>query len=387
MNLIVNGLELNPYLALLSNVIDPELWAEVPFGFWALVFFVFGCIVGSFLNVCIHRMPLGESLISPPSHCPHCHYSIPWYLNVPLVTWLWLKGRCANCKAPIAPRYFLVELLTGIAFWGCWMRFGATSPGLALVFCLVMAGFIVATAIDFEHFIIPDEITLGGMVAGVLCSVALPALQEVESHRSAILLSLAGAGVGWGITYSVLRLGKLLFGKQKVPLEPATRVDFTETGVRIEGEETPYEDIFYRPSDTIELTADTASIPSLGKTWAAVRVRLSPRELKIGDEAFDPDKVSDFTVTTGLIVLPREAMGFGDVKFLGAIGAFIGWKGAVFSLLASSVIGAVLGLILIVLRRREWSAKLPYGPYIAAAATLWIFLSVELTEFWQRYLG
>ena len=106
---------LNPImLALGANLFDGELWAEVPFGFWAVVFFVFGCIVGSFLNVCIHRMPLNESLVSPPSHCPKCRYSIPWYLNVPLVTWLWLRGRCAHCKATISSRYFLVELLTGV---------------------------------------------------------------------------------------------------------------------------------------------------------------------------------------------------------------------------------------------------------------------------------
>ena len=99
----------------------------VPFHFWSLVFFVFGCMVGSFLNVCIHRMPLGMSIVTPPSHCPHCKYSIPWYLNIPLVTWLALRGRCKNCGAPISPRYFIVELLTGVTFLGCWLAFGRPS--------------------------------------------------------------------------------------------------------------------------------------------------------------------------------------------------------------------------------------------------------------------
>ena len=93
--------------------VDCETGRLVPFHFWSLVFFVLGCIVGSFLNVCIHRMPLGMSIVTPPSHCPHCKYSIPWYLNIPLVTWLALRGRCKNCGAPISPRYFIVELLTG----------------------------------------------------------------------------------------------------------------------------------------------------------------------------------------------------------------------------------------------------------------------------------
>src|SRR4051812_8439816 len=155
---------------------EREIWARVPFQFWSGVMFLFGSMVGSFLNVCIHRMPREESVISPPSHCPHCKYSIPWFLNIPLLTWLFLRGKCANCAAPISVRYFLVELLTGFVFLGSWLRFGATSPILALVYCLVLAAFIVATFIDLEHIIIPDEITLGGTVVGFLCSLAVPSL-------------------------------------------------------------------------------------------------------------------------------------------------------------------------------------------------------------------
>src|SRR5436190_3655306 len=130
---------------MLKTIFDSRLWAEVPFHFWSLVFFALGCCVGSFLNVCIHRMPLGMSIVSPPSHCPHCKYSIPWYLNLPLITWLYLGGKCRNCGARISIRYFLVELLTGIIFLGCWLAFGQRSPWLALTFCLFLAGLIVAT--------------------------------------------------------------------------------------------------------------------------------------------------------------------------------------------------------------------------------------------------
>jgi leader peptidase (prepilin peptidase)/N-methyltransferase len=107
---------------------DLERWAAAPFHFWTVVFFVFGSIVGSFLNVCIHRMPLGESVVSPPSHCPHCRYTIPWWLNIPLFTWVFLRGRCRQCGAPISVRYFLVELLTAVVFAGAWVRYGAFSP-------------------------------------------------------------------------------------------------------------------------------------------------------------------------------------------------------------------------------------------------------------------
>ncbi len=363
-------------LGVIPAVFDRQLWAEVPFGFWGLVFFCFGCMVGSFLNVCIHRMPLDQSVVSPPSHCPHCRYSIPWYLNVPLVTWLWLRGRCANCKAPISPRYFLVELLTGVAFFFCWRAFGHESPGVALVYCLLLAGFIVATFIDFEHFIIPDEITLGGIGAGLLCSILVPALHGQSSVLQSVIQSALGGVVGWGITYGVLRLGKLLFGKRVIKLDRDTRVIFSETSVKIAEEETLYEEIFSRDSDRIELFAKTAE--SNGRHWENVPVRLSPKRLQIGEDSFDPEKVSELVVVTDEIVIPREAMGFGDVKFMGAIGVFLGWQGAIFALMGSSVIGAGLGLLLILLRRRDWSAKLPYGPYLAVAATWWLFGAREL---------
>src|SRR5512137_588828 len=125
---------------MLSATFDSRIWAAVPFHFWSVVFFVFGCIVGSFLNVCIYRMPLSQSVISPPSHCPHCKYSIPWFLNIPLVTWLYLGGKCRNCRAPIAARYFMVELLTAIVFLGCWLMFGGQSVALALVSALFLSG-------------------------------------------------------------------------------------------------------------------------------------------------------------------------------------------------------------------------------------------------------
>src|SRR5439155_13734517 len=195
---------------MLSPIFDSRNWAEVPFRFWSVVFFVLGCIVGSFLNVCIYRLPAGQSIISPPSHCPHCKYSIPWYLNVPLITWLYLRGKCKNCGAPISIRYFLVELLTGSAFLGCWLAFGKQSAALALIYAVFLSGLIVATFIDFEHFIIPDEITIGGMVAGVIFSVLVPELHRQSSHLRALAASALGLAFGAAVLYSILRLGKLV---------------------------------------------------------------------------------------------------------------------------------------------------------------------------------
>jgi leader peptidase (prepilin peptidase)/N-methyltransferase len=336
-------------------IFDPHNWAVVPFHFWSLVFFAFGCIVGSFLNVCIYRMPLELSVVSPPSHCPHCKYAIPFYLNIPLLTWLALRGRCRNCGAPISPRYFVVELLTGVTFLGCWLVFGAKSPAQALVYSVFLAGLITATFIDFEHFIIPDEITLGGAVAGVAASLLLPSLQRATTSGQGLALSL----------------GKLLFGRQRIRLPAEAKIIFSESALCLPDQEIPYEEIFYRKTDVIELRARRLEL--VDRSYQDVRVRLSPARLRIGDEEIDPESVAHLEALSSEIVLPREAMGLGDVKLMGAIGAFIGWQGAVFSLMFSSMIGALIGVGLILARRRAWSSRMPYGPYIAFAAAAWLF--------------
>ncbi|HEX4341817.1 MAG TPA: prepilin peptidase [Verrucomicrobiae bacterium] len=355
----------------INPIFDSHTWAQVPFGFWSVVFFTLGCIVGSFLNVCIHRMPLGLSIVSPPSHCPHCKYSIPWYLNIPLVTWISLRGKCKNCGAPIVPRYFLVELLTGISFLSCWMAFGHESAWVALAASVFIAGLIVASFIDFEHFIIPDEITIGGTVVGFVISIFLPALHHLDTTVPSIEDSLLGIGVGLGLVYGILRLGKLVFGKQNLSFPPNTKILFSETSLHLPDEEVPYGDLFYRKSDVIVLQADHVEL--VDRCYKNVLVRLSQTKLLIGEDEFSPDAVPHMEATSAEIMLPREAMGLGDVKFMAAIGAFLGWEAVVFSLMVSSIIGAVVGVALIASGKREWSSRLPYGPYIALAAVIWIF--------------
>jgi leader peptidase (prepilin peptidase)/N-methyltransferase len=364
---------------------DPKVWAAVPFHFWTCVFFGFGAIVGSFLNVCIHRMPRGLSLVSPPSHCPHCGYSIPWHLNLPLITWLYLRGQCANCRAPISGRYLLVELLTGLLFMGCWLTYGRVETSLALAYCVVLAGFIVATFIDFEHYIIPDEITLGGMAAGFVLSAAVPALHSTTARAVSLERSFLGIVVGAGLVYAILRLGKLAFGKQRFDLPPDTKVVFTETGLVLPDHEIPFEELFYRKSDAILLQAKTVEL--IDRCYANVLVRLTPTKLSIEQDHFDPEHIPHLEVVTQQIVVPREAMGLGDVKFMGAIGAFLGWQAVIFALMASSIIGATVGVSLIALRRREWSSRLPYGPYIALASAFWIFAPPAFRENWTGKLS
>jgi leader peptidase (prepilin peptidase)/N-methyltransferase len=366
------------------NTFNPDIWAAVPFHFWSGVFFIFGTMVGSFLNVCIHRMPIGESIVTPPSHCPHCRYSIPFYLNIPLVTWIYLRGKCANCRAPISARYFLVELLTGVIFLAAWLAFGRSSALLALAYCVILSGFIAATFIDFAHFIIPDEITLGGIVVGFLCSLAVPALHGVSERATALRYSMVGIAIGGGVIYGILRLGKLLFGRQKFSLDPNSRLVFTESALLLPDRQIPYEDIFYRKSDTIRITA--TEVEMIDRCYRNVPVSLTQTVLTVGEDIFQPETIPHLEVVTSELTIPREAMGLGDVKFMAAIGAFIGGSGVFFALMLSAIIGSVVGVGAIIIGRKEWSSRIPYGPYIAVAATIWIFLPYAYQIEWQTYL-
>lgn len=361
----------------LEAVIGFDRWGDLPPAFWTAVFFVVGCCVGSFLNVVIHRLPLGESIVHPPSHCPHCRYSIPAWLNIPLVTWVMLQGRCRNCGAPISVRYFAVELLTGLAFAACWVRVGEISPATAVVYAVLIAGLIAASFIDLAHYIIPDEITKGGIALGLLCGFLVPSLHGQSSAAGGLILSAAGAAAGGGVIYAVVRMGKLLFGRQRVKLPPNARVVFGEEGMQLPDGPLPYAEIFYRESDTVR--AEGRRVELVDRGYPEAVVRLSPKRLRVGEDEFDPASVPHLEMIADRLVLPREAMGFGDVKFMAAIGAFLGWQAVIFTLFASALLGTLGGGLLLLWRRGEGSRVIPYGPYLALAAVVWMFYGRELT--------
>ena len=162
----------------------------------AAIVFIFGLLVGSFLNVCIYRLPRNESLVFPASHCPACGEAIPPWLNIPVASYLFLNGRCRSCAAPISAIYPLVELLTALLWLFLYLRFGLTMPFFILA--LLCAALVVVTFIDLEHQIIPDEISLPGIVIGFACSFFIPRLGWLNS----LLGILAGGGslylVAWG---------------------------------------------------------------------------------------------------------------------------------------------------------------------------------------------
>lgn len=357
---------------------DPNLnpYAAVPFHFWTATFFVFGAIVGSFLNVVIHRMPRDLSIVSPPSNCPHCGYRIPWFLNIPIVTWLMIGGRCSNCGAHITARYFLVEVLTGTMFAASWLAMGKVSAGIAIAYAILIAGMLAATFIDFEHFIIPDQINFGGIAAGLIASAIVPALHHADAWLDGIKWSAAGAVVGAAIVWFIVQFGKLLFGRYHVDFEPGQDMLFTDTELILPDKHIQYGELFYRKSDKIRFHA--AKVEMADRCYWDTDVEISQHLMRIGDDSFDPEPITYMMATTDTVTLPREAMGFGDVKFMAAIGAFLGWQAVLFSLIVSSLIGSIVGVTMIVLGRRDWSSRLPYGPYIALAALIWMFAGQKL---------
>jgi leader peptidase (prepilin peptidase)/N-methyltransferase len=231
-----------------------------------LFVFVVGAVIGSFLNVCIHRLPAGESVVYPPSYCPGCGARIRSRDNIPLLSYVLLRGRCRSCGVPISLRYPVVEAISGALAVLLLYRFGL-SPALG-VYGAFVAALIVVTFIDLDHQIIPDVISLPGIVVGLVASAL--------GQGPPLLHSVLGALVGGGILYAV---------------------------------------------------------------------------------------AAGYHALTG-----REGMGGGDIKLLAMIGAFLGWRGVLVSLIIGSFTGAVVGISLILVRRQDSRVPIPFGPFLALGA-------------------
>lgn len=178
----------------------------------AVVAFIAGLFVGSFLNVCIWRLPRARSVVRGRSHCPACRHVIPWYDNIPLVSVVWLTRRCRFCRAPISWRYPAVELLTGAAFAAVVGRWGLTGP--ALVYAAWVSALIVVSFIDAREQIIPDIVTVPGTGLAVLASAFWPALHGTANPAEAFVHSLHGALLGAGAIALMGAVGEYLFRKE-----------------------------------------------------------------------------------------------------------------------------------------------------------------------------
>jgi leader peptidase (prepilin peptidase)/N-methyltransferase len=245
------------------------------------VAFILGLTIGSFLNVCIGRIPQDQSIISPPSHCPHCGTPIAPYDNIPLLSYLILRGRCRSCGVGISFRYPAVEALTGVLFAIVVATLGVTAwTAVALLF---VAALVVVTFIDIDHQIIPDEISLPGIVLGFIAAA---------TFGPGVLDSLLGILLGGGTLWAV----------------------------------------------------------AAGYEW----------------------------------LRGQEGMGGGDIKLLAMIGAFLGWRAVLVTLLIGSLTGALVGGARVVFGRAESQVPIPFGPFLACGAFAALLWGEQLVDW---YLG
>jgi leader peptidase (prepilin peptidase)/N-methyltransferase len=247
------------------------------------IFFI-GMCIGSFLNVCIYRLPAGKSIVHPASACPVCGNTIRWYDNIPVISYIVLRGRCRSCHTGISIRYPVIELLCGLFAMAIWMHYGYSLS--ALIYFILIAALLLITFIDIDHRIIPDIISLPGIPLGFLSSFILPQLGWSDS-----LLGIAAGG------------GSLL-----------------------------------------------------AVAWG-------------------------YQMVTG-----KEGMGGGDIKLLAMIGAFLGWKGVLFTIMASSLIGTVVGVVVMLRAGRDMKMAMPFGPFLAMGAIIYIYLGPQLIEWYLNRL-
>ena len=301
----------------MSSALFADVSALAPW-FFPTVVFILGACIGSFLNVCIYRIPAETSVVFPGSHCG-CGQPIKWQHNIPILSWLFLRGRARCCGRPFSVRYPVIELLTALLFLACWLFFPPTKAVCGWVF---LSALVCATFIDLDHMIIPDAFTLGLGVVGMLLSFFVPGLQDqhsgifiVDSLRG-VLISLQGLLIGSGLVL-----------------------------------------------------------------WIALLAEA---------------------------VLKKEAMGFGDVKFVGAIGAFCGWQGAVFAIFGGAVVGTVWFTIALLWQKIAgkpapvappaenaagepaplgFGVQVPFGPMLAIAGALYFLVFSQFINAWFAELG
>lgn len=280
--------------------------------------------------------------------------------------------------------YLLVEAITGTFFAIAGWRFGFP---LTIPIWLLGSLLILTTFIDIESFIIPDVVSKPGILAGLAASLLFPELHSTSSRLVAGGLSIAGALVGGGLLFVIGELGKLAFGRYKVVLPTAARFRFEkmppdDAQIVIDNDSFRYTDHFFRKTDRIRIRAEEATIND--RNFQGIELNLYYDRLEAPEVTIPLDELHSLEGSTAYAEFPREAMGLGDVKLIAMIGAFTGWAGPLFTIPAASLIGAVYGIVTILLGRRDWSLKIPFGPYLALGAVLWIFCGKQLVEWYQQ---
>jgi leader peptidase (prepilin peptidase)/N-methyltransferase len=370
---------------------------DLPFSFYIVFAFLFGLAIGSFLNVVIHRIPRGESIILPGSHCPSCGAAIRAFDNVPLLSFAILRGRCRQCRARVSPVYPLVELLTGLVFVALIFK---TGPAWEVLLEFVFAGVMIALIfIDARHHLLPNVVTYPAFVFALAAaaaragwgeqtsfaidiSIVIPGMEsEFEAWRAALfgglLVALAAPGF-WLLD----RLDPILFGKY---------YDWEEADEEIDEAQAGREE---RQRDRV-IAATMIFGLIVAIVWAVMVVFFSAKNQRVYEEAYSGllRASAGALIGGGLVWWIRavyffirrlEGMGLGDVKMMSVVGAFLGWQGAFGVLLLGSILGVVIGAISAYRSQRGLKTPLPFGACLGAAS---LIVMLTATPLFRWYIG
>ncbi len=351
-----------------------------------LCFAMFGACVGSFLNVVIYRLPLGMSVNEPRrSFCPECKQAIPWYLNIPVLSWLVLRGKSACCKKPISPRYCLVELGTAVLFGALAWRFYAEPLPAQILLCVWAAIMIAVFFIDREQMVVLPVLTNSAAAAGVLTALFAPWLADAVSITAGegLMWSLCGGISAFLLLKLVALLGRLLFGGKAQEFESSRQWSLAQAGDDLElriGEDTYlWSELFMEAANSVCLK--NATISAAENKQGDITFSTSTVTLADGSvlELEDFEKLSG---TCNGLAIRREAMGSGDAHIALAIGTLCGWQGVIFALVAGSFVG-IAQAIITKIKRGE---PMPFGPAFITGAFIYLFLGQQLINYYLSSL-
>lgn len=362
-----------------SLVLNQECTWLYPF-----VFALFGACIGSFLNVVIYRVPRGMSINEPRrSFCPSCKTPIPWQHNLPLISWLLLRGRSACCHTRIPVRYWLVELTCTLLFAGLAWEYGAESLPTLILLCTWAAIMLAMLSIDWELMVVQPGLALAAGGAGLAVAALSPWLTDADGQAldasTGLFWSVVGAAFGFLLLKAVALIGRLLFGRRERNWSSPTPWTLRQAGEDLElriGETCfRWSELFMEAHNRLELT--DATLPEHGCETAG-KLTFGIDSVTLPDGTRIPlDACESLCGNCRGMKTRQEAMGSGDAWLALAIGALCGWQGVLFAL----VIGSVLGIVWAMVARIGRGTPMPFGPVFIAGAYIWLFFGSVLYDF------
>jgi leader peptidase (prepilin peptidase)/N-methyltransferase len=363
--------------------------------FWIFFLFLFGAATGSFLNVVIYRMPRGESINFPRSHCTVCGKMIAFYDNIPILSWLVLRGRCRHCKTPISPRYLIIETLTGLMFVGLYVayymldfRVGSgtfeQSYAMYVAHVVLLSALLACSLIDIAHWIVPLEVCWFASVVAILAATLFPH-EWMPAISPGLGAGAIGAMVGLFVALGLERIGVIqpsFLDADDKPFAQEAQISRDKAPKSVAAGKSDQVDprreilrevVFLLPAGSLAFVAwaSVTWIAPASRWWASLHESsywLGPR-LSGLEAALLGYLVGGLwiwgTRILGTLGFGKEAMGLGDVHILAAVGAATGWVVPSVAFLLAPFYGLLWALYLVVGRNQR---ELPYGPWLALAS-------------------